>query len=157
MQAPNGVWVTPAFALSRSKLDELRPFPAAIAASQPPQATAQPPGAPPSQQASTAAGTRAEHSTGATASRDGLSSQPLQQAHHADTEQARVGPSTSVRPCKAAWFTHVVFDCDGVLVDSERASCEALRRAMLGVTGVHSLHVLFLAVSGVGMPKMYRY
>jgi beta-phosphoglucomutase-like phosphatase (HAD superfamily) len=28
-----------------------------------------------------------------------------------------------------------VLDCDGVLVDSEAASCEALRRAILQVTG----------------------
>ncbi|CAG9460130.1 unnamed protein product [Pedinophyceae sp. YPF-701] len=29
----------------------------------------------------------------------------------------------------------IVFDCDGVLVDTERASCESLRRAILQVTG----------------------
>ena len=30
-------------------------------------------------------------------------------------------------------MNYVIFDCDGVLVDSERASCEALRRAILEV------------------------
>lgn len=46
------------------------------------------------------------------------------------------------RACRAVWFSHVVFDCDGVLVDSERASCEALRRAVLEATGVASPGVL---------------
>lgn len=36
--------------------------------------------------------------------------------------------------CKTAWFDTLVLDCDGVLVDSERASCEALRRAILEVS-----------------------
>lgn len=40
----------------------------------------------------------------------------------------------------APWLTHVVFDCDGVLVDSERASCEALRRAILVTTGLDIPH-----------------
>ncbi|KAH7625022.1 hypothetical protein Ndes2526B_g00398 [Nannochloris sp. 'desiccata'] len=31
-------------------------------------------------------------------------------------------------------FTHLILDCDGVMVDSERPSCEALRRAILAVT-----------------------
>jgi beta-phosphoglucomutase-like phosphatase (HAD superfamily) len=38
-----------------------------------------------------------------------------------------------VQGANTAWFTHLVLDCDGVLVDSERASCESLRRAVLEV------------------------
>lgn len=34
------------------------------------------------------------------------------------------------------WFQALLLDCDGVLVDTERASCEALRRSILEVTGV---------------------
>ncbi|PNH02596.1 Protein CbbY, plasmid [Tetrabaena socialis] len=37
-------------------------------------------------------------------------------------------------------FTHLLLDCDGVMVDSERASCEALRRAILEVTGTDIPH-----------------
>jgi hypothetical protein len=33
------------------------------------------------------------------------------------------------------WFRYLVLDCDGVLVDTEAASCESLRRAILQVTG----------------------
>jgi hypothetical protein len=36
----------------------------------------------------------------------------------------------------ASYFQHLVLDCDGVLVDTERASCEALRLAVLEVTGL---------------------
>ena len=37
-------------------------------------------------------------------------------------------------------FSHLVLDVDGVLVDSERASCESLRRAILSVTGLDIPH-----------------
>jgi hypothetical protein len=80
MQAPAGAWVTPAFCLHVSKLDEIRPMTA-------------------------------------------VSAQPRQKR------------ATVRHACRTAWFTHLIFDCDGVLVDSERASCEALRRAVLQVTG----------------------
>ncbi|GIL44422.1 hypothetical protein Vafri_1895 [Volvox africanus] len=43
--------------------------------------------------------------------------------------------------CSTAWFTHLILDCDGVLVDSEAASCEALRRAILEVTGFDIPHL----------------
>ncbi len=39
--------------------------------------------------------------------------------------------------CRTRWFTHLLLDCDGVLVDSEAASCEALRRGILEV-GTHA-------------------
>jgi dual specificity phosphatase 12 len=37
-------------------------------------------------------------------------------------------------------FTHLILDCDGVMVDSERPSCEALRRAILSVTNFDIPH-----------------
>ena len=37
------------------------------------------------------------------------------------------------RGCNTAWFEVLVLDCDGVMVDRERASCEALRRSILEV------------------------
>jgi beta-phosphoglucomutase-like phosphatase (HAD superfamily) len=36
-------------------------------------------------------------------------------------------------------FHYLVLDCDGVLVDTEAASCEALRRAILQITGAAQL------------------
>lgn len=36
------------------------------------------------------------------------------------------------------WFRYLVLDCDGILVDTEAASCESLRRAILEVTGVYA-------------------
>ena len=41
---------------------------------------------------------------------------------------------------KPFFFTHLILDCDGVMVDSERPSCEALRRAILHVTGFDIPH-----------------
>eukprot|EP00890_Picochlorum_soloecismus_P003791 jgi/Picsp_1/4412/NSC_01918-R1_dual specificity protein phosphatase 12-like len=47
---------------------------------------------------------------------------------------------------------HLIFDCDGVMVDSERCSCEALRLAILEVTGVdipHAFPTDFVSVFGM--------
>jgi hypothetical protein len=52
----------------------------------------------------------------------------------ASTSGADSGPAggTSSSPSAGGcYFTHLVLDCDGVLVDSERASCEALRLSIL--------------------------
>lgn len=92
MQAPSGAWITPAFALHRSKLDEILPV----------------------------------------------------RQHAVQPREAQAPPAKA--RCKAAFFTHVVFDCDGVLVDSERASCESLRRSIRQVTGMRiALSAVLLA------------
>eukprot|EP00892_Ulva_mutabilis_P004666 jgi/Ulvmu1/2571/UM014_0022.1 len=122
MQAPNGVWVTPAFALGRSKLDELTP------------ATPRPP-APSTLPASAAHHANTPDPEPTAPHISASSARDVQNARDVSTARG-AGAHAALRPCCAAWFTHVVFDCDGVLVDSERASCEALRRAVLEVTGV---------------------
>ena len=43
------------------------------------------------------------------------------------------GGSSGVNGSSASPFRYLILDCDGVLVDSERASCEALRQAILQV------------------------
>lgn len=43
------------------------------------------------------------------------------------------GSSSGVNGSSASPFRYLILDCDGVLVDSERASCEALRQAILQV------------------------
>ena len=53
---------------------------------------------------------------------------------------------------QARRFTHLILDCDGVMVDSERASCESLRRAILQCTGLdipHAFPADFAAVFGM--------
>lgn len=135
MQAPNGAWVTPAFALSRSKLDELLPLVCATAP------------ASPHLQASMGkirGHSRSSHTPShwqATSAGHDASIPSVQQPGNAEAVCSSTcqDPRTDFQAqlCKATWFTHVVFDCDGVLVDSEKASCEALRRAILEVTGEH--------------------
>ncbi|WIA42276.1 hypothetical protein OEZ86_008291 [Tetradesmus obliquus] len=58
------------------------------------------------------------------------------------------------------WFRYLVLDCDGVLVDTEAASCEALRRAVLQVTGVdipHSFPQDFTPVFGMDVAGCIRH
>lgn len=45
-----------------------------------------------------------------------------------------ITPLSNNPPLLKSKFTHLILDCDGVMVDSERPSCEALRRAILAVT-----------------------
>lgn len=54
----------------------------------------------------------------------------------------------------------VIFDCDGVLVDSERASCEALRRSILEVTAFdipHDFPQDFTPVFGMDVRSCLEY
>jgi dual specificity phosphatase 12 len=51
-------------------------------------------------------------------------------------EAAAEGGQAGARP----YFRHLVLDCDGVLVDTEAASCEALHQAILEVTGLDIPH-----------------
>ncbi|KAG2490222.1 hypothetical protein HYH03_011347 [Edaphochlamys debaryana] len=51
-----------------------------------------------------------------------------------------VPSSSAASSSTSAWFSHLILDCDGVMVDSEAASCEALRRAILEVTGFDIPH-----------------
>ena len=54
----------------------------------------------------------------------------------------------------------VIFDCDGVLVDSERASCEALRRSVLQVTQFDIPHAFpedFVPVFGMDVLSCLEY
>lgn len=55
---------------------------------------------------------------------------------------------------------YLIFDCDGVLVDSERASCESLRRSILEVTGFdipHSFPEDFVPVFGMDVESCLEY
>ncbi|KXZ47886.1 hypothetical protein GPECTOR_32g499 [Gonium pectorale] len=62
--------------------------------------------------------------------------------------------------CTSAWFTHLILDCDGVMVDSEAASCEALRRAILEVTGFDIPHAFpgdYVPVFGMDVRSCVAY
>lgn len=50
------------------------------------------------------------------------------------------GAGVQVQGLGGLRYTHLILDCDGVLVDTERASCEALRLAILEVTGFDIPH-----------------
>lgn len=57
-------------------------------------------------------------------------------------------------------FTHLILDCDGVMVDSERPSCESLRRAILAATGFdipHSFPEDFQPVFGMDVRSCVEY
>jgi len=55
---------------------------------------------------------------------------------HPTTTTATTAPNSNTTIITPSFnkFTHLLLDCDGVMVDSERPSCEALRRAILAVT-----------------------
>lgn len=65
-----------------------------------------------------------------------------------------------VRPQRTANTRYLIFDCDGVLVDSERASCESLRRSILEVTGFDIPHAFpedFVPVFGMDVKSCLEY
>ncbi|GAB4823746.1 hypothetical protein N2152v2_010792 [Parachlorella kessleri] len=70
------------------------------------------------------------------------------------------GGGTEAAAASSLRFTHLILDCDGVLVDSERASCEALRQSILQVTGFdipHSFPQDYQPVFGMDVETCVRY
>ncbi|KIY91824.1 hypothetical protein MNEG_16139 [Monoraphidium neglectum] len=153
-----GAWITPGFQLHLSRLDELRPRGAAgggggaaaalpglrlpaLLAERRQQAAAEagdllsdlslnaaaPDGAGAPQGAAGAPPDSADGSAAAAGRPDRLGDSPPPGAPQAPA---------SLEARTASYFQHLVLDCDGVLVDTERASCEALRLAVLEVTGL---------------------
>ena len=150
-QSSSGSWVTPAFQLHVSRLDVIDPRPPVVpGAIRQPRLLAATGGG-----ASSCGQTAAVAVAGSAAAADGLADVRL--ADGQTTGQVQQSPEAAAQaeveamdgqqqqqqrrrrqqrqqqqPC-ATFFTHLVLDCDGVMVDSERASCEALRRAVLQV------------------------
>jgi len=106
-QSATGTWVTPAFRLHLSRLDEERP--------------------------------RQVNMNNNNTVGGGSIARPkfLRQRLEKETEKSTVivPPQQS-----SSYFTHLILDCDGVMVDSEAASCEALHLAILQVTGFDIPH-----------------
>jgi dual specificity phosphatase 12 len=65
-----------------------------------------------------------------------------------DAAAAAAGGGTENGTADGGYLRYLIFDCDGVLVDSERASCEALRRAILQVPPSSLLCMLWLLCQG---------
>ncbi|KAL4420279.1 hypothetical protein ABPG77_005619 [Micractinium sp. CCAP 211/92] len=163
-QSSSGAWVTPAFQLHLSKLDAIESGPpAALAAIRQPRmlATSSIVGgsgssAPPPSAAGAAA-------AAATALAAGLERSTWVDGPHRSAAPAGGGDGgasggASGGSCPA--FQYLVLDCDGVLVDSERMSCEALRQAILEVTGFdipHSFPEDFQPVFGMDVWHCVEY
>ncbi|KAI3431699.1 hypothetical protein D9Q98_004744 [Chlorella vulgaris] len=166
-QSSSGAWVTPSFQLHMAKLDALSPGPpAALAGIRQPrmlggsgggsssggvaaaaaqlQAASLADGAVPS----AANGTAAADSKGASGT------------SHDAAAAAAAGGGTENGTADGGYLRYLIFDCDGVLVDSERASCEALRRAILQVTGFDIPHAFpedFQPVFGMDVQSCVEY
>lgn len=58
------------------------------------------------------------------------------------------------------YFSHLILDCDGVMVDSERPSCLSLRDAILDITGFdipHDFPIDFRPVFGMDVRSCVEY
>ncbi|KAG1663132.1 hypothetical protein FOA52_000654 [Chlamydomonas sp. UWO 241] len=152
-----GAWVTPAFQLHGSKLDKIEPPRAIAQITQirtpvfvPRPALGGPPRSQPALDAAPGSAQESESvpATGATAGAAPAPAPGLATVSEpgpaAATSPGEEGPSSSSaprgQPSLPDTLTHLVLDCDGVLVDSERASCESLRRAILQATGFDIPH-----------------
>ncbi|PRW33102.1 Dual specificity phosphatase 12 [Chlorella sorokiniana] len=164
-QSSSGAWVTPAFQLHLSKLDAVDPRPpVALAGIRQPRMLG---------------GVGSSAAPAATAAVDGLAAQ-LQAAGVSDPQAAVSGAAAqqgaaappadgvasgsggdgSSSSGNGSPFHYLILDCDGVLVDSERASCEALRQAILQVTGFdipHDFPVDFQPVFGMDVWHCIEY
>lgn len=141
--------MTPAFQLHLSKLDVLepprvmeataqirRPVFGLGAAARPTAGTADPAAA-----AAAAAGASGAPAAAASAAQSGQArSQDDTPSPSTSTSATENGACPVQQSVGVPRFSHVVLDCDGVLVDSERASCESLRRAILEATGFDIPH-----------------
>lgn len=54
--------------------------------------------------------------------------------------RSETSPSQQTQTPSQTAFAHLILDCDGVMVDSEPPSCEALRRSILKITGYDIPH-----------------
>lgn len=153
-QSSGGAWVAPAFQLHLGRMDAVTAAPAAAAGTiRAPRVLAAVPAASPTPAAAA-----------------GLSSQALgdepsasDHATEPDTAASQLASLGLRDVVEASWrpfFTHLILDCDGVMVDSERASCEALRRAILQITGFdipHSFPDDFEPVFGMDVESCVRF
>jgi hypothetical protein len=144
-QSSSGAWVVPAFQLHTARLDAVDPRPpVALAAIRQPRMLASPAAAGPTSGAAAGSAAapaglqRAEHAAGEAAEASGGGSCPGGHGCTAPAEalaqqlQQKAVLASSAPPLgPLPRFTHLILDCDGVMVDSERASCEALRQSIL--------------------------
>ena len=127
-QSSGGAWVAPAFQLHLARMDAAAAAPAhAAGAIRTPRVLAAVPAAGP---APAAAASPSSQAPGGEPSASGHATEP----DIAAAQLASLGLPDAVEAPWHPFFTHLILDCDGVMVDSERASCEALRRAILQVS-----------------------
>jgi dual specificity phosphatase 12 len=121
-QGRRGGWVTPAFQLHLGRLDAAVEGVAAAVA-------------PPAGGGGAVARPRALLPRGGAAAMAALSRLSTADAPATGIASATTTAATVATP-PARGFTHLILDVDGVMVDSERASCAALAAAIREVTGV---------------------
>lgn len=150
-QTSSGSWVTPAFQLHIGKLDAFDPanLPAVVAIRQPKVLS----GSSTSAAAHSAVSPRQqtlEQNLGALSLINGQSSRSGAVNHSKNT----------ATPPGDYYFTHLVLDCDGVLVNSEVASCESLYLSIKQVTGFEiprNFPVDYTPVFGMDVTNCLRY